>query len=93
MITLIDLNGLANLVGVVNKKITPEVIYAFVKDYQDLSDQPLRIDPVSEKFLFLPVLDSIIQNPDTPHTIQCAASDMWYFVWVWYNPTSWFFDH
>lgn len=77
MITLIDLNGLANLVGVVNKKITPEVIYAFVKDCQYLSDKPLEIDPSDGEFLFLPVLDSIIENPDTPPEIRVNANAMY----------------
>jgi hypothetical protein len=53
-------------------------IYAFVKDNQDLSDEPLRIDPVTRNFLFLPVLNAIIENYDTPSDILVVANHIYH---------------
>ena len=77
MSSSINLAGHANLVSVVNQSITTEEIYAFIQSHRHFSTEALKIDPFDGEWLFLPVLTSIIDNPDTPLEIRVAASEMY----------------
>lgn len=57
--------------------IDSERIYTFVHNHRSLSTEALRIDPSDGEWLFLPVLKSIIENPDTPTEIQVTANAMY----------------
>ena len=79
MSSSIDLAGSsANLVVTVSEKITTEKIYTFVQNHRSLSTEALRIDPSDGEWLFLPVLNSIIENPDTPPEIRVTANAMYH---------------
>jgi hypothetical protein len=73
----IDLAGPANLVGVGNQSITSEEIYAFIQSHRHFSTEALKIDPFDGEWLFLPVLTSIIDNPDTPLKVRETANAMY----------------
>lgn len=78
MSALSDLEGLANLVSVVDNNIRPEQILEFIKTHIHLSQQePLEIDPSDGEWLFLPVLQKIIDNPDTPTSVRITADKMY----------------
>ena len=78
----IDLAGLTNLVGVVNEKITSERIYTFVQNHRHLFIEPLKIDPFDGEWLFLPVLQEIIDNPNTPPEIRVTANKMYHYEFI-----------
>jgi hypothetical protein len=78
----IDLAGPANLVAEGNKRITSEKIYTFVKDHRHLSTEPLKIDPFDGEWLFLPVLQEIINNPNTPTVVRVTANEMYHYEFI-----------
>ena len=78
----IDLAGLTNLVGSINEKITSERIYTFVQNHRHLFTEPLKIDPSDGEWLFLPVLQEIIDNPNTPTVVREAANKMYHYEFI-----------
>ena len=80
MSSSINLAGHANLVSVVNQSITTEEIYTFIHTHRNLSqEEPLKIDPSDGEWLFLPVLQDIIDNPNTPTAVRATANKMYQY--------------
>ena len=79
MSSSIDLDGLANLVIVVDNNIRPEEIYAFVKSHTDTFDPPLKveIDKFDGEMIFFTALQSIIDDEDIPIDTRKLADEMY----------------